>query len=68
MEFSELSSKIHKISPSAIKMMYDSKYTVCVEIDLIYSDIKLAENGVFGQMGFRPNGGGSENTRVFGQN
>jgi hypothetical protein len=45
MTFSELSPKIHKISPSAVKMTYDSKHTVWIETDLIDCDIKLAENG-----------------------
>jgi hypothetical protein len=45
MEFSELSPKIRKISPSALKMTYDSKYAVWDETDLIYCDIKLTENG-----------------------
>jgi hypothetical protein len=45
MEFSEISPKIRKISPSAVKMTYDSKHAVWDETDLIYCDIKLAENG-----------------------
>jgi hypothetical protein len=45
MAFSELFSKIHKISPSALKITYDSKHTVWIETDLIDCDIKLAENG-----------------------
>jgi hypothetical protein len=67
MAFSELSPKIHKISPSTLKITYDSKHTVWIETDLIDCDIKLAENGrvnrnerarmevqsaIFGQMGF----------------
>jgi hypothetical protein len=67
MAFSKLSHKMRKISPSAVKMTYDSKHAVWDETDLIYRDIKLAENGrvdrdecgrvevhsaIFGQMGF----------------
>jgi hypothetical protein len=65
MIFSELSPKIGKICPSAVKMTYDSKHAVWVEIDLFYSDIQLAKNGrvdrnerievhsaIFSQMGF----------------
>jgi hypothetical protein len=36
--------KIRKNSPAAVKLMYDSKYAVWVETDLIDGDIKLAEN------------------------
>jgi hypothetical protein len=44
MAFSELSPKIHKISPSAVKMTYDSKHGVWDGKDLIYcDDIGLAE-------------------------
>jgi hypothetical protein len=67
MEFSEISPKIRKISLSAAKMTYDSIHGVWDETDLIYCDIKLAENGrvdlnerarmevhstIFDQMGF----------------
>jgi hypothetical protein len=45
MAFSELSRKIRKISTSAVKMTADAKHAVWDETDLIYCDIKLAENG-----------------------
>jgi hypothetical protein len=45
MPFSENSSKIRKFFPLAVEMSYESKHTVWVETDLIYSDLKLAENG-----------------------
>jgi hypothetical protein len=39
MEFSELSPKMRKISPSAVKMTYDSKHGVWDETDPIFGQM-----------------------------